>query len=64
MRRHARSGLRERKSFCTTAPCSGHVCGRGAFQCHARRTRATSPTAPPANDASRLSGPSEYQATQ
>jgi len=40
------------------------VCGRGAFQCHARRTRATSLTAPPANAASRVSGPSEYQATQ
>src|SRR5437773_590672 len=46
----------------TTAPSSGHVCGRGVSQCHARRTRMTSSMARPATPPILVSGPSEYQA--
>src|SRR5690349_15438291 len=46
----------------TTAPASAHVCGRGVSQCQALRTRMTSPNAPPAALATRVSGASEYQA--
>src|SRR5690242_3251343 len=48
----------------TTAPCSGHVRGRGESQCQARRTRITSPNADVATDATREIGPAEYQAME